>query len=254
MTPTSAPRPRGIGALAVLGILALLGIAALTALTVWQVERRAWKLDLIERVEARVRAEPVAPPTGAEWMAGSPKEFEYARLALTGRFDDSNEVLVQAVTERGGGFWVVTPFQADDGRTLLVNRGFVPSNARDPASHPSVPGETRVVGLLRLSEPKGGFLRSNDPAAGRWYSRDVEAIASSRNLGPVAPFFIDAEVRANGAPPGASLPVGGLTVLRFNNNHLVYALTWLTLDIMLISATVFVARREWRLRRASRAA
>ncbi|MBE7184761.1 MAG: SURF1 family protein [Methylobacterium mesophilicum] len=253
MTQPSAPRPHGIGALVLLGILAFLGIAALSALTVWQVERRAWKLDLIERVEARTRAEPTAPPGDADWAAGAPTDFEYRRARVSGRFLDKGEAQVQAVTERGGGFWVIAPFQTDDGRTILVNRGFVPADNRDPASHPPVEGETAVVGLLRLSEPGGAFLRANDPAADRWYSRDVGAIAASRSLGPVAPFFIDAEANANGAPPNARLPVGGLTVLRFNNNHLVYALTWLTLDIMLICATVFVARREWRLRRASRA-
>jgi surfeit locus 1 family protein len=78
---------------------------------------------------------------------------------------------------------------------------------------------------LRLPEPVGGFLRTNDPAANRWYSRDVEAIANARRLGPVAPFFIDADA----SPDPKAYPVGGLTVVRFSNNHLVYALTWFAL-------------------------
>jgi surfeit locus 1 family protein len=89
--------------------------------------------------------------------------------------------------------------------------------------------------LLRLPETGGGYLRNNDPAADRWFSRDVAAIAGERKLGPVAPFFIDREAdgdaAAAAAGDGADAPVGGLTVLSFTNSHLVYALTWYALAI-----------------------
>ena len=90
------------------------------------------------------------------------------------------------------------------------------------------------------SEPKGGFLRSNDPAGGRWYSRDVPAIAAARRVGQAAPFFIDADATPN---PGG-WPVGGLTVLRFNNNHLVYALTWFGLAGISLAALFLLLRRK----------
>jgi surfeit locus 1 family protein len=67
-----------------------------------------------------------------------------------------------------------------------------------------------------------------------------------RDLGEVAPYFIDAD--ATQGPAG--FPVGGLTVLRFANNHLVYALTWFALALMLAAAAAFVTRGEYRLRRA----
>jgi surfeit locus 1 family protein len=104
-----------------------------------------------------------------------------------------------------------------------------------------------VTGLLRLTEPKGGFLRANDPAADRWYSRDVEAMAAARGLTDTAPYFIDADATPN---PGG-LPVGGLTVVAFRNSHLVYALTWFALALMLAALTVRVAREELRIRRAA---
>ncbi|PMW08503.1 Surfeit locus 1 family protein, partial [Pseudomonas sp. GW456-11-11-14-TSB2] len=88
-------------------------------------------------------------------------------------------------------------------------------------------GTATVTGLLRLTEPKGAFLRYNDPGTNRWYSRDVSAISTARGLGPVAPYFIDAD-----AGPAATAPVGGLTVERFTNNHLVYGLTWFALAVM----------------------
>ena len=46
-------------------LVALLCVASLVALTAWQVYRRAVKLDLIARVEARVHADP-APAPGPE--------------------------------------------------------------------------------------------------------------------------------------------------------------------------------------------
>ena len=103
-----------------------------------------------------------------------------------------------------------------------------------------VAGETTVTGLLRITEPGGMLLRSNDPAAERWFSRDVEAIAAARGLTDVAPYFIDADAASDG--PG--WPVGGLTVIKFHNNHLVYALTWYGLALMVAVGTVYVIRQS----------
>lgn len=202
--------------------LCLLLTAGFVALGIWQVERRAWKLDLIARVEARVNAPPRPLPPPAEWGG----DLAYTRVRLSGTFLHDRETAVQAVTERGPGWWILTPLRTDRG-TVLVNRGFVPPERRDPTTRPAslTPGPVTVTGLLRDSEPGGGFLRANDPAAGRWYSRDVAAIARARRLGATAPFFVDADSTPN---PGG-LPAGGLTVIAFRNSHLVYALTWFAL-------------------------
>lgn len=240
-------RARPVWALALFGLLALAGIAGLTALGVWQLERRVWKLDLIERVDARIHASPVPAPGPEAWPSVTAASDEYRRVGVTGRFLNDRETLVQAVSDLGGGFWVMTPLVTDRGFTVLVNRGFVPPEKRDPATRAEgqPQGEVTVAGLLRISEPKGGFLRSNDPAAGRWYSRDVAAIAAAKGLEQVAPYFIDADATRN---PGG-WPVGGLTVVSFPNSHLGYALTWFALDLMLIGAVLFVIRSEMRRRR-----
>lgn len=225
-----------------LGFRAFLLFSALvfTALGSWQVQRLFWKLDLIARVDARVHAEAVAPPTKAEWPVIAPGDAEYRHVTLAGTFDNSREALVQAVTERGPGFWVVTPLTSAEGETVLVNRGFVPPDRRDPASRAQgqPQGEVKVTGLLRLTEPGGAFLRSNNPAAGNWYSRDVDAIGENKGLADLAPYFIDADATAN----DGGYPVGGLTVIQFRNSHLVYALTWFSLAIMSFAAMVLIPR------------
>ncbi|WP_075222631.1 SURF1 family cytochrome oxidase biogenesis protein [Acuticoccus yangtzensis] len=257
MTATTGRGPSRRARIAAI-VLILIAGAGFTALGVWQVERRAWKLDLIDRVEARLAAAPTPAPGPAEWAgAGTPgwdRAYEYRPVTLTGRFDGPG-VPVKAVTALGSGFWLVAPFTDTRGFTVLVNRGFVTDPATPnaaPAPDAPAPGATggddaapvpvgeTVVGLLRLSEPGGGFLRSNQPGAGRWFSRDVAAISETLDLADAAPYFVDAAATPD-APDGA--PVGGLTVLTFRNSHLVYALTWFTLAALSLVALVLVLRR-----------
>jgi surfeit locus 1 family protein len=295
------------------GALAVLLFVTFVALGTWQLKRRVWKLDLIARVEQRVHAPPVAAPGPAQWTQVSAATDEYRHVTVTGTFLDESQTLVQAVTELGGGYWMLTPLRTTDGSVVLVNRGFVPTEDRDRVAPASVPprgatnttgggttgsdaadvasdgvpdavfgrGVATISGLLRVSEPRGAFLRHNDAAANHWYSRDVQAIAAARGLTHVAPYFIDAEAAPPGdaAPAGAAstagvasavsgaacrseptaaaanamthagcpvVPIGGLTVITFHNSHLVYAITWYTLALMVAGAIWLGIRSETR--------
>lgn len=224
----STPRRRVVRGAVNLVWLAV--IAALLGLGTWQVQRRTWKLDLIARVDARVHAAPVAAPATAG------KEDAYRRVRATGVYLPGKDTFVQASTVRGPGFWAITPLRRPDGTIVLVNRGYVPARA----ALPPVPGTTTVTGLLRLSEPGGGFLRNNDPAQERWYSRDVTAIAARRGLSPALPYFIDADA----TDTRANAPVGGLTVIHFPNSHLAYAVTWYILALMGTVGLIYWMRVE----------
>lgn len=224
MATDAVRRPRHQLALLLVLTAAFAGFVALGS---WQLERRTWKLALIERVEAQLQAAPVAAPGPAAW-AGIGRDDEYRRVTVSGRYRHDLETCTQAVTVRGPGCWLLTPLETSGGWSLLINRGFVDPAQRDPATRAGGRAEDQaggivtVDGLLRLSEPRGGFLRRNDPAQGRWYSRDVVAIGAARGLAAdrLAPYFVDASASTAGGP------IGGLTVLRFRNSHLVYALTW----------------------------
>jgi surfeit locus 1 family protein len=208
--------------------------AAFASLGVWQIERLQWKNALIERVEARLTAPPQTPPDAGEWSTGD----AYTRVAISGVFLHEHETLVQAVTDLGPGWWVMTPLRTHDS-VVLINRGFVPSERRAAMSRQT--GQITVTGLLRASEPKGGFLRANDAQEGRWHSRDVEAIARASGLTEtVAPYFID----AGAAPNPGGYPVGGLTVVRFRNSHLIYAITWFALAALALAGAALVSRKR----------
>lgn len=231
---------------------ALLVFCGLVWLGNWQLERRVWKLDLIARVNARVHAAPVAAPGPAAWPHINAHNHEYLHVRVDGRLLNSQPTYVQASTVYGSGYWLLVPLRQADGSLVLVNRGFVSSEQRAPEADASA--SAPLTGLLRLSEPGGTRLRSNEPAADRWFSRDVAAIAARRGLaGPVAPYFIDADAAASsddsGQPATPSEPIGGLTVISFYNHHLVYAFTWYTLALMVAAAAAYLIREERKLRR-----
>ncbi|MEH6434459.1 SURF1 family protein [Massilia sp. DD77] len=247
----SQPQPRSALARRVLAVLALLLVVLFAGLGTWQVLRLQWKLDLIARVDARVHAAPVAAPGAAQWATVSKDSHEYRRVQLSGHYLYAYTTPVQALSELGAGFWLLTPLCTAQGHIVFVNRGFIPAAGNRAGRYPArraqgapctAPGETvTVTGLLRINEPGGGFLRENDPAGNRWYSRDVAAIGAARGLTPVAPYFIDAGKGQDptGAPERA---VGGLTVISFQNNHLVYAFTWYALALMVLGAWWWVGR------------
>jgi surfeit locus 1 family protein len=220
-----------------LTLIALFLVTGFCALGAWQVQRLGWKRDLIARVERGLRAAPVPAPLDA-----GPAD-EYRRVTLTGMFLHDKAALTQAATIHGAGFWVLTPLRRANGTITFVNRGFVPSRK---ATYARPGGTVRVTGLLRLPESGGGFLRSNDPAADRWHSRDVAAIAKARGLSRVTPYFVDADAGAQ----ANALPVAGLTVVRFPNNHLQYAITWFALAAMTVAGYILVMRHPDKDRRA----
>ncbi|MBR0554308.1 SURF1 family protein [Ciceribacter sp. L1K23] len=213
----------------------LLAVMVLLGLGVWQVQRLQWKTALIERVETGLAAAPVPAPGPAEWSRLSFDTAEYRRISASGRFLPADDIFVKAVTVRGTGFWVMSLFETDEGWRLFINRGFIPDSfSPDKLSRPH--GLVEVSGLLRLTQPDGAFLRSNDPDGGRWFSRDTVAMARSLGFPEVAPYFLDAD--AGGENP----PIGGLTVVSFPNNHLGYAITWFGLAAVLTVLLVRASR------------
>ncbi|WP_343227305.1 SURF1 family protein [Pseudoxanthomonas sp. PXM01] len=225
------------------GALLTVAFCGFVALGVWQLQRMAWKHDLIARVDARIHAKAVPVPAPAQWPAITEAADSYRRVAVTGRFVPDSEARTQAVTELGGGFWVLQPLQTDEGDYVLVNRGFVPIGG---TVAPAPADRVAVEGLLRISEPEGGFLRHNVPDQDRWYSRDVAAIARKQELpaGQVAPFFIDADRDQ----ASREWPRGGMTVVKFRDSHLSYALTWFGMAVLTLLAGGYVVASERRLR------
>ena len=229
----------------------LTALAGFVALGIWQIQRLAWKEQLIARIDARVAAAPVALETLADasvWSSLDAADNEYTPVVVQGRYRVQALALVSAATTHGQGYWLMAPLQQADGSWVYINQGFIPQGLKAQAEQGVFTPQTEVSvnGLLRASHAKGGVLRDNLPAEQRWYPRDVLAMAATHGLSPVAPFFIDA---AASAPPPTlgepiNAPVAGLTVIQFRNNHLSYALTWFAMALGCVLALWLVWRER----------
>ncbi|GJE37977.1 SURF1 family protein [Methylobacterium persicinum] len=227
------------------GLASLLALSILLGLGVWQIERKAWKEDLIARIVRESKAEPTAPPPGAAW---DPQRDEFHHVRMSGHFLNDKETLVHGLApgETPGralqGYYVITPFIRDDGGTVLVNRGFVPTELKAQGDRTSglIEGETAVTGILRASEPRTMFVPAPDPVRGEWFNRDVAGIAAARGLGDVAPYLVEADAVAG----QTSWPRGGQLRVDLPNNHLQYAFTWFGIAACLVGVFgVFAWRR-----------
>lgn len=252
--PARDRTPRGRFAQVAWLLLAAVLFSGFIMLGNWQVRRLGWKLHLIHDVATRVHAPPVAAPGPAQWQQIARGHQQYLHVRLQGRFLDGAQTLVHGTSKQGYGFWVMAPLRTDRGFIVLVNRGYIPANLPGTPAYAAVKpptGEVTLTGLLRYSEPGGGFLRPNRPTHGQWYSRDVSAMAAARGLpaAQVAPYFVDAAASPSGA---RTWPHAGMTVIHFPNNHLGYLITWYLLALGVLLGTAYVVRQEYRLHRRAR--
>jgi surfeit locus 1 family protein len=226
-------RPRLLWLTALLGLAVL---AILVALGTWQVERLAWKEALLASIGQRMSVDAV-PLDEMETRYRMRGDVDYMPVTATGRFRHAGERHFLATWQGKSGFHVYAPLELADGRVVMVNRGFVPYDLKDPARRAAgqVEGEVTISGLARnpLSGKPSWILPDNDVAANIFFWKDRDAMARSAGLPPAAeivPFFIDADATPN---PGG-WPVGGVTLIEMPNNHLQYAVTWYGLAAALV--------------------
>lgn len=200
----------------------------LLGLGTWQVERLHWKENLIATRTARSTGPAISLPADEADPAG----YEFSKTRVTGRFLHDKEMYLAARSLNGNtGYHVVTPLVEDDGRAILIDRGWIPIDRKDPAARAAgeVRGTVTVEGLLRASQKKSWLVPDNEPRNNVWFYVDVPAMAKWAAVEHARPYFIEAGPAAN---PGG-LPIGGQSRTELPNNHLQYAITWYSFAISL---------------------
>ncbi|KAG8547708.1 hypothetical protein GDO81_027739 [Engystomops pustulosus] len=217
-------------------LLLLIPVASF-GLGTWQIQRRKWKLKVIQELEAQYTSSPIPlPPNPTDLQS-----MEFHPVTVRGHFDHSKELYLKPRTlvkpstgsqEAAGmgpqeiGAHVITPFFCSDlGITILVNRGFVPNKKLSPQtrSEGQIEGDLDLVGIVRLTENRQQFSPENDVQKNVWYYRDLAAMAERSGAEPI---YIEA-VYDTTVPGG---PIGGQTRVALKNDHLQYSVTWFSLS------------------------
>lgn len=212
-------------------IAALSMVLLLVGLGTWQLQRMVWKEALIAELAARDSQPPVFLPR----IIADPKALEFTPVRLSGLFLHDRELFLNARVYNGEvGFHIITPFVLADGRTVLVNRGWVPSARRAPETRAAgqIAGVVTVEGRLRVGGWTGYdlFRPANNPEKNDWLWMDLPAMAARAGIDNALPsIYVAAGVGEN---PGG-LPIGGATQVEVRNNHFGYAMTWFALAVAL---------------------
>lgn len=231
-----------------LSAFAAAAFAILAGLGFWQLQRLQWKQDLISRIEARIRAEPVSLPEADE-PRNRTGDIEFLRVSTEGRYHHDKERHLYTVINGKAGWRIITPFETRSGRIVMIDRGFVPEEMKESGTRPGgqLTGTVRATGLIRLPERQGLFTPENAPEKNTLYWRDLKGMASSVLSGEqeerLAPYFVQLEA----TPVPGGWPKAAAVQTNLPNRHFGYALTWFGLAGALL--VVFAVYIRGRLRR-----
>jgi surfeit locus 1 family protein len=221
-------------------VIALAGFLVLVGLGTWQLERRAWKAELIVSRQAGLQAAPVPLPAAIP----DPAALEYRRVWVAGTFDHAHELhLTSRFYRDKAGYQIITPLiPADGSPPVLVNRGFVPLANKDSSTRAAgqIAGPVRVEGVVRLSGTPGRFTPANEPGPNLWFYPDITQMAAAAGLRQARPVIVE----AGPEPVPGGLPIGGQTVVELPNDHLQYAITWYSLALALAVIFGLFCRRQ----------
>ncbi len=235
-----------------------IALTILLALGTWQVQRLHWKEALIERVSQRLEAEPKPVAEVLKAADGKPEAVDYTPVTVSGTFE-AEHTFFEFTTYKGQSGWnvfnllkTVEPTGTETALFMLVNRGFIPFEAKENWSEaaPVPAGPQTVIGLLRLppgSKP-GSLMPDNEPQNGIYYWRDLKTMAVSAGLqgADIAQHYLDEGLPSDPALTEGSFPRTGTTIISFPNNHLQYAVTWygLALALLGVGSYFLYARRN----------
>lgn len=238
--------------------LILGAFVTLLGLGTWQMQRLAWKEDLIAQAETRPTLPPiplhelveeaglVPLPTYAE-DEGSDDVVAYRRALLVGQFIAEPVRVFTTLSDPNGpyegpGYWMMQPFETDGGQLVFVNRGFIPFElAPDALVRDAPSGIISFEGLVRPDDRPDRFTPDPDYEQGLLYRRSVTQMMQATGVGAALPITVDMPASAVGG-----LPQAGETKFNFSNRHLEYMLTWYGLAAVLLAVvgTVLVQRRR----------
>ncbi len=209
--------------------IGLLGGAVLISLGVWQMQRLVWKEAVLADIATRISDAAVPLPAVLD-----PEADRYMPVTAEGRFTGEHADVLVSRKQIGPGVRVIEVFETNDGRRVLVDRGFLRD---DDKGNLRESGPAVIEGNLHWPDETDGFTPPPDPTTGLWFARDVNALAEALNTEPT---FIVARRPTGGVIEPMPVDTSGIP-----NDHMNYAITWFSLAAVWLGMTAYLL---WRIR------
>ncbi len=232
-------------------LAALATVLATARLGLWQLDRAAQKIALQQALE-RQRALPALSAAGLPVAGGADTASVVHRaVRLSGRWRDDATVYLENRQMNGvPGFFVLTPLLLDDGRFVLVQRGWTPRDPTDRtriAAPPAPQGRIEVAGRVAADPARLYEFAPAASAAGPIRQNlAVADYARERGL-PLLPLLV---VQDDGpAPPDDGLRRQWAVPSADVHKHYGYAFQWFALSALVLGLYVWFQLLRPRLRR-----
>ena len=126
-------------------LVVIAAVVAMINLGFWQLRRLEERRRVQRHDRSPLRRSPRRARLAAGRSAGDLDAIEWRPVTFTGQFVAEGDVRIVNRSQNGqAGDNIVSPFRLDDGRIVVVNRGFVPLGVEEVAPEPA--GEVTVVG------------------------------------------------------------------------------------------------------------
>ncbi len=208
-------------------IFGLAGLGVLVSLGMWQVQRLAWKQGVLADIESRISADPVDLPKNI-----SAAEDKYLPVTISGEMEPEEIHVLVSVKQVGAGYRIIQSFSTED-RTILVDRGFVSTTAKQAER---LTGQMEVTGNLHWPDEIDSYTPEPDIDDNIWFARDVPNLAAALGSEPVLLI-----ARSQTDPGITPLPVDTAGI---PNDHLQYAITWFGLALVWAAMTSYFLWRN----------
>jgi cytochrome oxidase assembly protein ShyY1 len=233
--------PRWIG----FHLLVIFGIVLMINLGFWQLRRLDQRQAFNAQVTSRIDLPP--QPLDAILVPGAdPDDLDWRSVEASGHYLPDEQFTVVNRSQDGlAGDMVVTPLQLEDGRVLLVERGFVPLGAQAAAA-PT--GDVDIVGRLRPSQVRRRGQLSDTSSGDLTEAQRLDIPRLTPQLpGPPVPMYVEltASRPAEDPPYPAPVDVPELS----EGPHLGYAVQWFIFSIAVGVGWVFAVRKSISARR-----
>ncbi|CUJ16009.1 SURF1 family protein [Cognatishimia activa] len=206
----------------------VLGTAILLWLGTWQVQRLAWKEGVLNEINTRIVAAPVAVPEKPD-----PEADRFLPVQADGRITTDEIHLLASSKQTGAIYRVVAAFETG-GRRLMVDRGWIKPDQKDVARDSF---DTTVIGNLHWPDEIDSYTPAPDLESNIWFARDVAVMAETLGTEPVLIVLREMPEKNTEVTP---LPVSSSGI---PNDHLQYAVTWFSLALVWVVMTVYYLRR-----------